>query len=231
MARTRVYDRDDLLRHTTGLFWARGFAGVAIDDIVQATGVSRSSLYASFPDKTALFIATIEHYLATVTSANLQRLRQGDNAALAIRGFLLQLAGQRPERGARAHGCLLTNTAAELGSEPEAVANLVSKAFRRMERALALRLREAKRQGDLAEAVNATRFARQLVALIQGLRVMTRLGVGNQVLRDAVQSALAPLGAGKQTKRKRRKHEKGSASNQGAGPVRRHAVRQHLGAG
>jgi hypothetical protein len=143
----------------------------------------------------------------------------------------LQLAGQRPERGARAHGCLLTNTAAELGSEPEAVANLVSKAFRRMERALALRLREAKRQGDLAEAVNATRFARQLVALIQGLRVMTRLGVGNQVLRDAVQSALAPLGAGKQTKRKRRKHEQGSASNQGAGPVRRHAVRQHLGAG
>ncbi len=212
------------------LFWARGFADVSIDEIVVAAGVSRSSLYASFPDKTAMFIAALEHYLATVTKANLERLQRGHNAARAIRHFFLQLANQRPKPENRAHGCLLTNTAAELGCEHAAVADLVSKAFCRMEQTLALRLQEARQQGDLAMHIDIGRFARQLVALIQGLRVMSRLGVSDQVLRDAIQSALTPLGAGQNTKR-RNKHEQSSASNQGAGPVRRHTVRQQVDAG
>lgn len=58
MARPCAYDRDDLLRCATALFWERGFAGTSVDDVVRATGVSRSSLYAAFPDKSALFPAT-----------------------------------------------------------------------------------------------------------------------------------------------------------------------------
>ncbi len=215
------------------LFWARGFARVSVGDIVQATGVSRSSLYAAFPDKSALFMAALEHYLATVTRANLERLGQGDDAAQAIRDFLLHIADQRPRPGAPAHGCLLTNTAAELGAEQEAVARLVNGAFRRMEKALAKRLGQARVQGGLLAAIEPDQFARQLVTLIQGLRVMTRLGAEPAVLRDAVQSALAPLGGQREHLRKARsrRHEQDTATKQDAGAVRKHGGRQQVGAG
>ncbi|MBX9588062.1 MAG: TetR/AcrR family transcriptional regulator [Hyphomonadaceae bacterium] len=193
MARPCAYDRDNLLRRATALFWERGFAGTSVDDVVQATGVSRSSLYTVFPDKTALFLAALEHYLDTVTRAKLERLAQGGRAALAIKRFLLDVADERPSAYAPAHGCLLTNTAVEVGAGEEEIAELVRKAFARLERALTVRLEEARQQGDLSVGTEPKRFARQLVALVQGLRVMTRLGTEPGVARDAVRSALAPL--------------------------------------
>jgi TetR/AcrR family transcriptional repressor of nem operon len=193
MARPCAYDRDDLLRSATALFWERGFAGTSVDDVVRVAGVSRSSLYAAFPDKSALFLAALEHYLDTVTSAKLERLAQGGRAALAVRKFLLDVADERPTANAPAHGCLLTNTAVEIGAREEEIAALVRKAFARLERALADRLDWAQRQGDLAAGTDPKQFARQLVTLVQGLRVMTRLGMEPRVARDAVRSALAPL--------------------------------------
>jgi TetR/AcrR family transcriptional repressor of nem operon len=193
MPRPCAYDRDDLLRCATALFWERGFAGTSIDDVVRATGVSRSSLYAAFPDKSALFLATLEHYLDTVTRAKLERLAQGGRAALAIKGFLLDIADERPSANVPAHGCLLTNTAVEIGAGEAQIAELVRKAFARLERALAARLCEARQQGDLSADTDPKQFARQLVTLVQGLRVMTRLGMEPRVARDAARSALAPL--------------------------------------
>jgi AcrR family transcriptional regulator len=149
MARPCAYDREDLLRCATALFWERGFAGTSVDDVVRATGVSRSSLYAAFPDKSALFLAVLEHYLDTVTRGKLERLAQEKRAALAIRRFLLDIADQRPSANAPARGCLLTNTAVEIGTQEEEIAELVRKAFARLERALADRLDEAQQQGDL----------------------------------------------------------------------------------
>jgi TetR/AcrR family transcriptional regulator, transcriptional repressor for nem operon len=230
MARTRAYDRDALLRRSMELFWARGFAGVSIDDIVAASGVSRSSLYAAFPDKTALFSAVLEHYLDAVTRTNLERLGEGDSAAAAIRRFLLGLADQRASAGAPAHGCLLTNTAAELGAEPKAVARLVSGAFRRMEKALARRIEEARRQGDLSAGTDPRQFARQLVALIQGLRVMSRLGMEPRLLRDAVRSALAPLRDRSDGSHSRRKHGQGTTPHKRAATRRQHDGGRQMGA-
>jgi len=193
MARPCAYDRSELLRCATALFWERGFAGTSVDDVVQATGVSRSSLYAAFPDKNALFLAALEHYLDTVTRAKLERLARGEKAAPAIRRFLQDIAEQRPSANAPAHGCLLTNTAVEIGAGQEKVAACVRHAFERLERALAARLEEAHQQGDLSADTDPRQFARQLLALIQGLRVMTRLGMEPRMARDAVRSALAPL--------------------------------------
>jgi len=193
MARPSAYDRDDLLRSATALFWQRGFAGTSVEDVVQATGVSRSSLYAAFPDKSALLLAAIEHYLDTVTRTKLERLARGDRAAPAIGRFLMDIAEERPSANGLAHGCLLTNTAVEIGSGEEKIAERVRQAFARLERALAARLEEAREQGDLQADTDPRRYARQLVALVQGLRVMTRLGVEPRAVHDAVRSALAPL--------------------------------------
>src|SRR5262249_44956896 len=164
MARPCAYDRDDLLRCATALFWERGFAGTSVDDVVRATGVSRSSLYAAFPDKSSLFLAALEHYLDTVTRAKLERLGQGATAAVAIKRFLLDIADERPSANAPAHGCLLTNTAVEIGAGEDEIAELVRKAFARLERALADRLEEAQQQGDLGADTDTKQFARQLMA-------------------------------------------------------------------
>ena len=107
MSRPCAYDRDEMLCRATALFWERGFSNTSVDDIVQATGVNRSSLYTAFADKNALFLASLEHYLETVTRAKLEGLARGESAATAIRRFLRDIAHERPTANAPAHGCLL----------------------------------------------------------------------------------------------------------------------------
>jgi TetR/AcrR family transcriptional repressor of nem operon len=179
-------------------FWARGFAATSVDDLVGRTGVNRASLYAAYPDKRRLFLASLRHYLETVTGAGLRRLAEGERASAAVRRFLRGIAAQRAASSTRP-GCLLTNTAVELGDRDGEVVALVRGALRRVEGALRARLEEARAQGDLHPGADPRRLARQLLVLVQGIRVMSRLGGEEKVVRDAVESALAPLGRGPAT--------------------------------
>lgn len=193
MPRAREYDPHELLTKATSTFWAQGYARTTMDDIVKRTGVNRASLYAAFPDKRALFLAVLRHYLDTVTSANLRRLQSGAMAGKAIRSFFQSLITEPAPPGTSATGCLLTNTAVELGGAEEDVAELVRQAFARIEQALRLRLQEALSQGALAPDTDPGAMARHLLVLMQGLRVMRRMGLDRSFLKQAVESALRPL--------------------------------------
>lgn len=190
MPRLREYDHNELLTEAMSAFWTNGFARTTMDDIVKRTGVNRASLYAAYPDKRELFLAALQHYLETVTSKNLHKLEHDTNAAESIRSFFRHLIKQPASAVYSATGCLLTNTAIELGDSEEDVAVLVRKAFSRVEDALRRRLTEARNQGDLSADVDPEQLAKHLLVLIQGIRVMSRLGVEQRFLKQAVQSAL-----------------------------------------
>lgn len=193
MPRSREYDQQELLTEATSAFWSQGFARTTMDDIVKRTGVNRASLYAAYPDKRTLFLAALRHYLETVTTKNLHHLESGANASKSIRSFFLRLVTEPAPPGYSASGCLLTNTAVELGGAEEEVAALVRQAFARVEEALRRRLREAHAQGDLAPDADPDALAKNLLVLIQGVRVMRRLGLDKSFLKQAVESALHPL--------------------------------------
>lgn len=193
MPRSREYDQQELLTEATSAFWSQGFARTTMDDIVKRTGVNRASLYAAYPDKRALFLAALRHYLETVTSNNLRHLESGANAGKSIRNFFLRLVTEPAPPGYSATGCLLTNTAVELGSAEEEVAVLVRQAFSRVEEALRRRLTEARAEGDLAPDADPDALAKHLLVLIQGVRVMRRLGLDKSFLKQAVESALRPI--------------------------------------
>jgi TetR/AcrR family transcriptional repressor of nem operon len=193
MPRTREYDHHALLTEATSAFWANGYVRTTMNDIVKRTGVNRASLYAAYPDKRALFLAALQHYLETVTAKNLHQLERGANAGKSIRGFFFRLITELEPAGYSASGCLLTNTAIELGGTEKDVAALIRKAFSRVQEVLCRRLIEARTLGDLSPDVDPEKFAKQLLVLIQGVRVMSRLGVDKRLLKQAVDSALRPL--------------------------------------
>src|SRR6478735_7439977 len=55
--RTRVSKRDLILNTAHDLFLAQGFGGTSIDQIAEAAGVSRQTIYNNFDSKEALFKA------------------------------------------------------------------------------------------------------------------------------------------------------------------------------
>jgi AcrR family transcriptional regulator len=58
--RPRGFDSGEVLGAATERFRTRGYAGTSLDDLVDATGLQRPSLYAAFGDKRALYLATLD---------------------------------------------------------------------------------------------------------------------------------------------------------------------------
>jgi AcrR family transcriptional regulator len=63
MARPREFTADAVLDSAMRVFWAQGYEATSLDDSCAATDLNRSSLYASFGDKRALLLMSIERYI------------------------------------------------------------------------------------------------------------------------------------------------------------------------
>ena len=60
--RPRSYDPDSALARATDAFWNAGYAATSLDDLCDATGMNRPSLYGAFGDKRELYLKTLERY-------------------------------------------------------------------------------------------------------------------------------------------------------------------------
>jgi AcrR family transcriptional regulator len=56
--------RDRVADIAASLFADRGFAGVSMRDIAEAVGIKAASLYNHYPDKEALYLASLQHVFA-----------------------------------------------------------------------------------------------------------------------------------------------------------------------
>lgn len=186
-----MYDDVALLDQAMETFWARGRDRTSVEDLVRRTGVNRASLYCAYSGKRALFLAAIRRYLDLVVENNVRRLLEIDPAGDAVRQFFLKLVEAPAERIRM--GCLLTNTAVEVGLGDREIAALIRRAFRRVEQAICARLVEAQKANHLVEGVQPKVLARLLITVLQGVRVMARVGVDRGTMRDAVTSALSAI--------------------------------------
>jgi TetR/AcrR family transcriptional repressor of nem operon len=72
MARPISFDPELALEKAMELFWSRGYHEVSVEDIVQATGLNRHSLYARYGSKFGLLKAALERYREVV----MERIRE-----------------------------------------------------------------------------------------------------------------------------------------------------------
>src|SRR5262245_32934749 len=120
MARPREFDVDDALDRATEVFWKRGYEATSVQDLVDALGVNRASLYATFGDKAQLFSAVIDRYRENVKTRIEDALAAPAAGAAAIRAWfmaLIQMATQ--PRGPR--GCLLVGSLSSCSTIPDAL--------------------------------------------------------------------------------------------------------------
>lgn len=161
MGRTATFDRETALTQARDLFWEQGYAGAAVPDLEQATGLRRSSLYHAFGSKKELFDLTIQHYLDTVVRPLLTEITASDAPPAALQTYFEKVAGAIQSTD-RHPGCLLIAAAnAPIGQDP-AVQAAITGYHGELEKAFFAGLRTA-RPG--VSASDAKEQARVLVAL------------------------------------------------------------------
>lgn len=192
MARTAAFDRETVLERAMHAFWRRGYDGTSIHDLVAATGINRASMYNSFGSKQALFLAAVDHYVERVNAERLALLQGDGPAREALRRYFDSLIAFSVGEGRRL-GCLLTNTAVELGPRDRDVERKLAGIFARVHSALEQLVRRGQAAGDIAPEKDPVALARFLLNTIHGLRVLARCQPDEAALRDVVAVALSVL--------------------------------------
>ena len=70
----RQFDANEVLDKAMQAFWSRGYEATSMQALVETTGVNRASLYATYGDKHALFLAALRMYDDTLRQRRLAEL-------------------------------------------------------------------------------------------------------------------------------------------------------------
>ncbi|MEV6350911.1 TetR/AcrR family transcriptional regulator [Actinoplanes sp. NPDC051851] len=194
MARPRKFDEQQVLRSATEAFWTSGFAATSLDDLMQATGLGKGSLYGTFGDKQALFQRVLDGYCADATADLHARLSGPESsAATRLRALFHAVAAAGgipiPQRA-----CLLAKSTAELAATNTEVAAKARQTFTTIAELLQAEVEHAQATGDIPADRDARRTAHHLLAVLRGMEALTEAGMDASVLRDAADIALEAAG-------------------------------------
>ena len=189
--RPREFDEDEALDEITKVFWAKGYEGTSMADLLAATGLNKGSLYGAFGDKRAQYLKSIARYDRTAISGSVDLLRRDGDATVRIALFLQSAIDAVKLDGDR-RGCFLCSASADQAALDADSRKAVLGSLGRLERALEGALSEGKPPID---PKSLKPEARHLLAVYVGLRVLAKAGTPIHVLEDAKRRALRPLRA------------------------------------
>lgn len=192
MARQKEFDRAEVLENAMRAFWRRGYEATSVQDLVEATGINRGSMYDTFGDKRGLFQAAVQHYITSVSGERMKIIAEAADPLAGIRDYFDRLIEFSVGDG-RELGCLITNSVVELAPHDEVIAETLRKSFTRVEDTFYRALLRAQQAGDIAGGRDIRALARFLTATVNGLRVLARADADSETLRDVIGSALSVI--------------------------------------
>jgi AcrR family transcriptional regulator len=191
--RPRSFDETGALEKAIQVFWAKGYDGVTIDDLVAGMGVGRPSLYAVFGDKRAIFLRVLKAYAERKGALAAKALLAPQSLRDSIAGFLRYNVESATEKGS-AWGCLLI-CVAPLVNDPEVqrfLQNAASGAAALLER----RFRDGISAGDIPFDFPVAARAIQVTDLARGLTMRAQIGIPRRTLlidaEEATNLVLSP---------------------------------------
>ena len=193
VGRPKEFDEQQALEQAMTVFWTYGYEATSVQDLLDAMGINRGSMYDTFGDKHALFSAAIDHYGRTVTSGLEDLLDSGGSPLGTIRKTLRALRDQALKGTGTCSGCMATHTAIELDSHDAATVRVIRRLFGRMEKAFLRALDRAVEAGELSSRTDTRALARFFTGTVQGLVVLGKAAPPKAALDDVINVALSVL--------------------------------------
>ena len=194
MARPRKFDTNKALDGAMNVFWAKGYEGASLPDLLEGMGITRGSLYKAFTDKKTLFLTILEHYEAEHVAKAVTGLSDVDISDGADRITTLFRNVVAAARRGDWRGCLLCTAAAGPANDNAEISASVARLLDQMEQAFVVALNASPRFADRDDGARAT-LANLLLTQYVGLRILTRSQAPLEMIEASVQALESMLDA------------------------------------
>lgn len=190
------FDPDQALSQAVGLFWQRGYADASIQDLTDAMGINRPSLYAAFGDKEALFLKAVQAYRGQVQAQLEALFARALPLAPTLTALFEQAIDVYTQPRSAPRGCLLASAATAEAPQSAELRSAVREALLAIEATLRQGLTQCLRTPDARgrpPALDVEAAGLLAASFLYALSVRARLGVAERRLRADVPRLVAAV--------------------------------------
>lgn len=192
MPKVETFDRTNVLHNATEVFHKKGYNGTSMQDLVDATGLNRSSIYNSFGNKLGMFMEVLSFYRNNGNKKMGKEIVQNQNALDTLQSifcwYISDIIEDKDHKG-----CLIVNCKSEMANQEPLIRSFMEQ---NQEQMMAF-LEDVVHNGQMEKIVNedqtAAQYALYLYSSIQGLRMTGILNTNKEELENLIHTILSVL--------------------------------------
>jgi AcrR family transcriptional regulator len=189
------FDEAAVMAAAINVFWRHGYAAASISDLMEATGLSRSSIYQRFGDKDGMFLEALRGYTERVLRR--MKVTRADSARGQLEALLRNfLPGESVSD--RPAGCLIARSCIEAAELTDAGRAAAVKAATQQREIILDILRMGVRNQELASDADVDALAWFYLSTLHAVVNFPSVGANHEALDRMINIAMSawPIGTG-----------------------------------
>lgn len=181
-----------IIEQAAPLFNTKGIAATAMSDIMEATKLSKGSLYVHFENKDLLVASAVDYNMEQLTNKLRSKLSQYKTAKDKLYGYLDFFID--PTQPIIAGGCPMLNFGMEADDTNELIKKKVNNLINKSQKLLSDIIKEGIDNGEFKPDWNHEDFATIMFAMIEGGVLICRVADNNakmKVINDNLKKMIA----------------------------------------
>ncbi|SEL02976.1 TetR/AcrR family transcriptional regulator [Halomonas daqiaonensis] len=187
-----AFSPDEAANAAMQVFWSRGYESASTRDLLAAMSLSRSSLYQAFGNKEQLFLEALRRYRESLVG-RLGRRLEASPSAVDFLASLFRETAQEAGSDRAALGCLIFNSASELGQQDGLPSQHARQSIAAITALFQQAVERAQAEGDIDPDRDAAALASYLTMGMAGLRILLKSGSDTHQAGQAVELLLDGL--------------------------------------
>lgn len=179
--RTRRY----IIKQSAPIFNKKGYAGTSMQDLMEATGLTKGGIYGNFQSKDEIAAEAFEfnsRFILDQVKASVLTQKTARAKLLAITAFYRNYIYQPALSG----GCPILNTAVEADDMHPELKEKVLKSLDYIRRSFIYIIQEGMENGEFKPGLDADRYATVFLALIEGGIMQMKIYKKSKYLVDSL---------------------------------------------
>lgn len=192
MPREIIFNKDEVVEKAKNLFWLKGYNATSMQDLVEATGLNRSSIYNSFGSKMQMYQLALDKYqkeaidfFDVITYANIN----GFDSIKKVFDATLNIMHSDFNR----RGCMFVNCNTEMSNQDMQLKNITEKNQDLLIHFFQKLVIKGHTDGSIPENKKSENIALYLTSALQGFRITGMNTVNKNALNSIVENILNNL--------------------------------------
>lgn len=163
-----------IIEKTAPIFNVKGFVGTSLQDLTNATGLTKGSIYGNFKNKDEVALAVFEYNrdkMIALFSSELSNKKTNREKLLAYPELYDNFFSKKFMEG----GCPIMNTAIEADDTHPKLKEAANKAFLTWKKSISNIIENGKIDAEFKAETNAEESALAILSLIEGAVMITKL--------------------------------------------------------